>query len=118
MYLRPVLAVVVAGLALVIAAGQVSKLLGATDSFIGRPFHYLGLLQGLVGGLVALAIVGAALGLLNREVRVLAESYGSNFRFGFLPLPEAGLVVLLAGALGWLGAWLSVARHLRAIEPR
>jgi len=97
---------------------EVSKLLGATDSFIGRPFYYLGLLQGLVGGVVALAIVGAALGLLNREVRVLAESYGSNFRFGFLPLSEAGLVVLLAGVLGWLGAWLSVGRHLRAIEPR
>jgi cell division transport system permease protein len=96
---------------------EVSKLLGATDSFIGRPFYYLGLLQGLVGGVVALAIVGAALGLLNREVRVLAESYGSNFRFAFLPLSEAGLVVLLAAALGWLGAWLSVGRHLRAIEP-
>jgi len=97
---------------------EVSKLLGATDSFIGRPFYYLGLLQGLVGGAVALAIVGAALGLLNREVRVLAESYGSNFRFGFLPVSEAALVVLLAGGLGWLGARLSVGRHLRAIEPR
>ncbi|HTG96717.1 MAG TPA: permease-like cell division protein FtsX [Burkholderiales bacterium] len=97
---------------------EVSKLLGATDSFIGRPFYYLGLLQGLVGGVVALAIVGAALGLLNREVRVLAESYGSNFRFGFLPLSEAGLLVLLAGALGWVGAWLSVGRQLREIEPR
>ena len=27
------------------------------------------------------------------------------------------LVVLVAGGLGWLGAQLSVARHLRAIEP-
>jgi cell division transport system permease protein len=97
---------------------EVSKLLGATDGFIGRPFYYLGLLQGLAGGLLALAIVAAALGLLNREVRVLAESYGSNFRFGFLPLSEAVLVLLLASALGWLGAWLSVGRHLRAIEPR
>jgi cell division transport system permease protein len=97
---------------------EVSKLLGATDAFIGRPFYYLGLLQGWVGGVLALAVVAAAFALLNREVRLLAESYGSNFRFGFLPLSEALLVVLLAGALGWLGAWLSVARHLRAIEPR
>ena len=97
---------------------EVSKLLGATDAFIGRPFYYLGLLQGLVGGVLALAIVAAALGLLNREVRALAESYGSNFHFGFLPLSEALLVLLLAAALGWLGAWLSVGRHLRAIEPR
>ena len=97
---------------------EVSKLLGATDAFIGRPFYYLGLLQGWVGGVLALAVVATAFALLNREVRLLAESYGSNFRFGFLPLSEALLVVLLAGGLGWLGAWLSVARHLRAIEPK
>ena len=96
---------------------EVSKLLGATDAFIGRPFYYLGLLQGLVGGVLALAIVAAALALLNSEVRALADSYGSNFRFAFLPLSDALLVVLLAGGLGWLGAQLSVGRHLRAIEP-
>lgn len=96
---------------------EVSKLLGATDSFIGRPFYYLGLLQGSVGGALALAIVAAALALLNREVQALAESYGANFRFTFLPLVEALGVVLVAAALGWLGAQLSVRRHLRAIEP-
>jgi cell division transport system permease protein len=96
---------------------EVSKLLGATDAFIGRPFYYLGVLQGLVGGGLALAIVAAALALLNSEVRLLAESYGSNFRFAFLPLPDAASVMLLAAGLGWLGARLSVSRHLRAIEP-
>jgi cell division transport system permease protein len=96
---------------------EVSKLIGATDAFIRRPFYYLGLLQGLLGGAVALALVAAALALLNREVGVLAESYGSSFRFGFLPAAEAAAVVLFAGLLGWLGAQLSVGRHLRAIEP-
>lgn len=96
---------------------EVSKLIGATDAFIRRPFYYLGLLQGLVGGALALALVAAALALLNREVRVLAESYGSAFHFSFLPVPEALAVVLFAGFLGWLGAQLSVSRHLRAIEP-
>jgi len=97
---------------------EVSKLIGATDAFIRRPFYYLGLLQGFVGGAVALALVAAALALLNREVSVLAESYGSAFRFAFLPAAEAAAVVLFAGFLGWLGAQLSVSRHLRAIEPR
>jgi cell division transport system permease protein len=96
---------------------EVSKLIGATDAFIRRPFYYLGLLQGLVGGAVALAVVAVALGLLNREVRVLAESYESSFRFAFLPAAEALAVVLFAGLLGWLGAQLSVSRHLQAIEP-
>ncbi|HEU4924275.1 MAG TPA: FtsX-like permease family protein, partial [Burkholderiales bacterium] len=96
---------------------EVSKLVGATDAFIRRPFYYLGLLQGLVGGGLALGLVAAALVMLNREVRVLAESYGSGFRFSFLPVPEVAAVVLFAGFLGWLGAQLSVSRHLAAIEP-
>src|SRR5436853_269463 len=97
---------------------EVSKLIGATDAFIRRPFYYLGLLQGLAGGTMAVGIVAAALALLNREVSVLAESYGSSFRFAFLPTSDALAVVLFAGLLGWLGAHLSVSRHLRDIEPR
>lgn len=97
---------------------EVSKLIGATDAFVRRPFYYLGLLQGLVGGTVALAIVAAGLWLLNREVTGLAQSYGSGFRFAFLAPGDAASVVLFAGLLGWLGAQLSVSRHLRDIEPR
>ena len=66
---------------------------------------------------MAVGIVAAALALLNREVSVLAESYGSSFRFAFLPAGDALAVVLFAGLLGWLGAHLSVSRHLRDIEP-
>jgi cell division transport system permease protein len=96
---------------------EVSKLLGATDRFIGRPFYYAGLLQGLAGGLLALGIVAVSLGLLNREVAPLAQSYGSDFRFTFLPPLDAMAVLSFAALLGWLGAHLSVHRHLRAIEP-
>lgn len=97
---------------------EVSKLIGATDAFIRRPFYYLGLLQGVAGGLLALGIVALLLAALNAEVRPLADSYGSAFRFAFLP-PAGVLAVLgLSGALGWLGAHLSVSRHLRQIEPR
>jgi cell division transport system permease protein len=97
---------------------EVSKLIGATDAFIRRPFYYLGLLQGLAGGAVALAVVAAALALLNREVRLLADSYGSNFRLAFIGSAEALAILLIAATLGWLGAQLSVSRHLRQIEPR
>ena len=96
---------------------EVSKLIGATDAFIRRPFYYLGLFQGAAGGIVALGIVAAGLGLLNREVRALAESYGSGFRFDFLGLGDALAVVVFAGLLGSLGAQLAVARQLRGVEP-
>ena len=97
---------------------EVSKLIGATDGFIRRPFYYLGLLQGAAGGVIALGIAWAALAALNVEVRALAESYGSSFRFGFLRPRDAAMVVLMAGLLGFLGAQLSVSRHLRDIEPK
>jgi cell division transport system permease protein len=97
---------------------EVSKLIGATDAFIRRPFYYAGLLQGAAGGALALAIVAVLLAALNVEVRSLADSYGSSFRFAFLSGPSALAVLALAGGLGWLGAHLSVSRHLRNIEPR
>jgi cell division transport system permease protein len=96
---------------------EVSKLIGATDAFIRRPFYYLGLLQGVAGAAVALALVAGSLALLNREVAVLAQSYGSNFRFAFLSPMDTATLVLAAASLGWLGAQLSVGRHLREIEP-
>lgn len=96
---------------------EVAKLIGATDGFIRRPFYYAGLLQGVAGGLVALGIVAAALWLLDGEIRSLAQSYGSDFRFRFLAPGDAALAVAFAGLLGWLGAQLSVSRHLREIEP-
>ena len=96
---------------------EVLKLIGATDAFIRRPFYYLGLLQGLAGGIVALGIVGAGLTLLNREVRALSESYGSGFRFAFLSAGDAIAIVGFAALIGWLGAYLSVAKHLREMDP-
>lgn len=97
---------------------EVSKLLGATDSFIRRPYYYLGTLQGTLGGCVALAVVWFGIHLLNREVQALADSYGSAFRVPYPPAWDALAVVVYSGLLGWLGAHLSVSRHLREIEPR
>ncbi|MGQ0656247.1 MAG: permease-like cell division protein FtsX [Betaproteobacteria bacterium] len=97
---------------------EVAKLLGATDAFVARPFQYLGLLQGVAGGALALVVVAAGLALLNREVAPLAASYGSAFRLGFPAPADAVAIVLAAGFLGWLGARLSLRRHLRELDPQ
>lgn len=96
---------------------EISKLIGATDAFIRRPFFYLGALQGLAGGGVALAILWGSLAALNSGVADLAASYGSTFRLAFLQPADALAVALFSGALGWIGAYLSVSRYLREIEP-
>lgn len=95
---------------------EVLKLIGATDAFIRRPFYYLGLLQGLGGGAVALAIVAGTLAVLNRQVALLAESYGSSFRFAFPPPGDAAAILGFAALIGWLGAYLSVSQQLRELD--
>jgi len=95
---------------------EVLRLIGATDAFIRRPFYYQGLLQGVAGGAVALAIVAISLALLNREVGALAASYGSAFRLTFPPAGDALAIVAFAGLIGWMGAHLSVSRRLREMD--
>lgn len=95
----------------------VTKLIGATDGFIRRPFVYGGMWYGLFGGLIALVVVNALLLSLSGPARELAALYHSSFRLALLN-GAASLGVLAAGAvLGWLGAWLAVGRHLRRVEP-
>ena len=97
---------------------EISKLIGATDAFIRRPFFYLGALQGLTGGVLALGILGGSLAALNVGVAELAASYGSAFRLPFLVPGDALAVVLFSAGLGWFGAYLSVSRYLLEIEPK
>jgi cell division transport system permease protein len=97
---------------------EVSKLLGATDAFVRRPFLYTGFWYGLLGGSVALLVLGAGLLLVSGPLGRLLTLYGAEFGgFGLSPA-TAGLV--LGGGLlaGWAGAWAAVARHLSAIQPR
>jgi len=92
---------------------EVSRLLGATDAFVRRPFLYLGVLQGLAGGLIGLAVLWAGVATLNRPVRDLAQTYGSDFQLALLAWPETAVLLAIAALLGWLGAMLSVSKYLR-----
>ena len=95
---------------------EVSRLIGATDAFIRRPLYYLGLLQGLAGGAVALAILWACLAALNVGVAELSATYGSDFRLRFLDPGDGVAVAVFSALLGWLGAYLSVSKYLREID--
>lgn len=97
---------------------EVAKLVGATDGYIRRPFLYHGALQGLLGGAAAWLIVAGGLWLLNGALADLARLYAVNLRLEHLPPRDSLALLGLAAALGWAGAWMSVGRHLSAIEPR
>lgn len=95
----------------------VAKLVGGTDGFVRRPFLYTGAWYGLGGGVVAVFILQLSIWWLNGPVRQLAVLYNSDF--GLTGLPADGMLgmLLIAVALGWLGAWVAVRRHLDDIEP-
>jgi cell division transport system permease protein len=97
---------------------EVSKLIGATDAFIRRPFLYFGLIQGLLGGIAAWLLVAISLQLLNYQVGNLTQLYASNFSLQHLSLADSITLLGFSTYLGWLGAWFSVSQHLWQIEPR
>lgn len=90
----------------------VSKLLGATDNFIHRPFYYTGALLGLCAGAVALGAVALALQPLNGAIAEFARLYASEFQLAPLGALELGGLLAISAGLGLLGALLSVQRHL------
>jgi len=96
----------------------VTKLVGATNGFVRRPFLYAGAWYGVVGGLLACLLVSTGTALLDQSVHRLAVSYQSDFRLQGLGLQGCSLLVLGCAGLGLLGAWVAVGRHLSAIEPR
>ncbi|HBV21093.1 MAG TPA: permease-like cell division protein FtsX [Nitrosomonas sp.] len=97
---------------------EVSKLIGATDSFIRRPFLYFGAIQGLASGITAWLIIAVALQTMNDELMVLASLYSLDLHFKHLSNGDSISLLLFATWLGWLGARISVASHLWQIEPK
>jgi cell division transport system permease protein len=95
---------------------QVSRLIGATDRYIRRPFLYLGALQGLLGGLAAGAVLAGAGLWLRAPVEHLSGLYGSSFHLLPPSAAEIAVVLGLTTLFGWLGAWISVTRSLRQVE--
>jgi cell division transport system permease protein len=95
----------------------VTKLIGATNAFVRRPFLYSGIWYGVLGAMIAWSLVETGFWLLSGPVAHLAGLYHSAFSLQTLPL--AMLSLLLGGGvlLGLLGSWLAVGRHLSAIEP-
>jgi cell division transport system permease protein len=97
---------------------EVVRLVGGSTGFVRRPFLYTGMLYGLAGALLAWGLVGIAVQVLRTPVAALARLYGSGYALRGAGPREVGIVIGAGIVLGWLGAWVAAARHLRGIEPR
>ena len=96
---------------------EVSKLIGASDAFIRRPFLYTGLWYGAIGGLLAWIITLLSLMMMEQPIHKLALLYHSDFRLSGLGAGNTLLLILFSCVLGLIGSWIAVSRHLKDIEP-
>ncbi|QCI15074.1 ABC transporter permease [Pseudomonas putida] len=97
---------------------EVIKLVGGTDSYVRRPFLYMGALYGLGAGVLAWGILAFGLNWLNEAVVGLSGLYNSDFALGGVPASDGLSLLIGAVLLGYIGAWIAVARHLNELAPR
>ncbi len=97
---------------------EVTKLIGASNAFVRRPFLWTGFWYGLFGGAFALLLVEYGLFLLKGPVTRLAGLYQGNISVASLDLVESAAIVGVACFLGLFASWVTAARHMYRIEPR
>ncbi len=84
-------------------AVEIMKLVGATDSYIRRPFLLVGLIQGALGGIFA----GILIFILHLVVKLKVSG------IIFPKLEIIGGLVLFGAVLGFLGSLISVRKFLK-----
>lgn len=94
----------------------VTKLMGASNAFVRRPFLYTGLWFGLLGGVTSLVMVGALTLIVRAPLHQLMALFGHELQLEFVSFAEALLLLLLSALIGMLGAWIVVAGHLRRLR--
>jgi len=96
----------------------VAKLIGATDSFIRRPFIYGGIWYGLFGGFLSWLIVEIATLLISGPVNRLSIFYQTDLKIINFSFQDFLILICSSTLLGLAGSWVAVARHLNEIEPK
>jgi len=95
---------------------EILALVGAGNAFVRQPFLYTGLWYGLMGGLLAVLLLGLMMLYLGRPLGLLLETYGTVFSLRGLGGSNTLWVLSGGGFLGWSGAWISVQRYLRQLK--
>lgn len=91
----------------------VARLVGATETFVRRPFLYFGAIVGFIAACLAIGLSALALALVNRVLSTIAQNYEYALR---LHLPDVAwlmLSVALAMLISAVAARWSVTRHTR-----
>ena len=84
---------------------EIMRLVGATNNFVRLPYLIDGTLKGLAGGAIAALLAWAAVQLVSKNLMAAQ----------FFTADQVMLGIAAGGALGLVGSWLSVGRHLRRV---
>ncbi len=95
----------------------VTKLIGATNAFIRRPFLYGGLWYGLLGGLISWLIVELGYLAISGPLERLNLLYQADLVLITFTFQDFIILISSSTLLGLTGSWIAVARHLNQIEP-
>lgn len=95
----------------------VTKLIGATNAFIRRPFLYGGVWYGLLGGLTSWLIVEIGYLAISGPLNRLNLLYQADLVLITFTFQDFIILVTSSTLLGLAGSWIAVARHLNQIEP-
>ncbi len=96
----------------------ISKLVGATNAFIQRPFLYTGFWLGFIAGFLAWIIVTIMLLMVESPVEKLSTLYNGSFELQFLGFFEFLSLMSAASVLAVLGSWAVLHYQLRQIKPQ
>jgi cell division transport system permease protein len=96
---------------------EITKLVGASNAFVRRPFLYTGFWFGSLGGVVGWLILYGVFTFMEAPLARLLQLYGSGLQFHAMTLQTTAVYLTISMLLGLSGAWLAVGRHLRTIEP-
>lgn len=94
----------------------IAKLVGATNSFVQRPFLYSGFWIGFFSGVSAWFIVTIMMLILKQPVEKLSMLYNSSFHLQFMGFFETLALILLSSTLGVVGSWVVVRLQLQQMK--
>jgi len=95
---------------------NIMKLLGANASFIRRPLIYRGLLLGILGGMMAWAMVTAIVWWLAAPLQAFLTTYQSSLTISQPSISDGLYIVALGTCLSGVGSWLALSSLLRQSE--
>lgn len=92
---------------------EITKLLGATNSYIRRPFLYHAVFQGMISLVIGIIISLLIMRGIYPNVKAIMNSYGIAMQWRFFHFGEILVIFIIVILLGIAGAWWATSQHLR-----